>query len=362
MMNKESYKQLAERLDELPNGFPPAEDGAELKLLAKLFTPEEATLGAKLRLTLETPAQIAARIDGDPKAVRDMLKGMARQGLITVRRVKGEKELSYGLMPFVVGFYETQLGRMDTELAHLFEDYYQKVFGSAITIQPQIHRVIPVNESVQMDMEVRPYESATTIVDNAQAWGVVDCICRKQKALIGDPCDHPLDVCMIMSEIPGVFDNSTSIQAQTREEAQATLQRAANAGLVHSVSNNQEGLWYICNCCTCSCGILRGMAELGMANVVARSAFVNTVDAELCIGCEDCVPFCQFDALALDGDVMTVNETRCVGCGVCVRFCLEGSLNLVRRPEAEIKPIPVTEADWRTERAAARGINLDKVL
>jgi electron transport complex protein RnfB len=54
-----------------------------------------------------------------------------------------------------------------------------------------------------------------------------------------------------------------------------TLRRAAEAGLVHSVSNSVEGTYYICNCCTCSCGILRGMAELGIANVVASSAFVN---------------------------------------------------------------------------------------
>ena len=38
-MNDAVYKKLAERLDALPNGFPPTEDGAELRLLAKIFTP-----------------------------------------------------------------------------------------------------------------------------------------------------------------------------------------------------------------------------------------------------------------------------------------------------------------------------------
>ena len=82
---------------------------------------------------------------------------------------------------------------------------------------------------------------------------------------------------------------------------------AADAGLVHSVSNNQSDLWYICNCCTCSCGILRGMAEMGIANVVARSAFVNRVHEDLCIACGECLEACQFDALSLD-DVIAVNE------------------------------------------------------
>ena len=43
-MDEKLYKRLAERLDALPNGFPPTEDGAELRLLAHLFTPEEAGL------------------------------------------------------------------------------------------------------------------------------------------------------------------------------------------------------------------------------------------------------------------------------------------------------------------------------
>jgi len=43
-MSKNPYKRLAERLNALPNGFPPTEDGAELRLLEKLYTPEEAAL------------------------------------------------------------------------------------------------------------------------------------------------------------------------------------------------------------------------------------------------------------------------------------------------------------------------------
>ena len=359
-MNQLPYQQLAQRLDALPNGFPPTDDGAELRLLANLFTPEEAELAAQLRLTLETPKQIAARIDGDPKAIRLQLKGMARRGLIKANR-HPDGGLGYGLLPFVVGIYEYQVERMDAELAQLFEDYYQQAFGETLTVAPQVHRVIPVNQTVRTDMEIQPYESAAQIVDNTQAWGVVDCICRKQKALIGDGCNHPLDVCMVLSPTPGAFDQSSTIRALTRDEAMATLQRAAEAGLVHSVSNNQQGLWYLCNCCTCSCGILRGMADLGMANVVARSSFINTVDEDQCIGCGDCLSYCQFDALSLQ-DVVQVNDPRCVGCGVCVPVCPENALGLIRRPAEQVKPPPATESDWQADRSAARGLNLEKVL
>jgi ferredoxin len=206
-----------------------------------------------------------------------------------------------------------------------------------------------------MDMEVSPYENVAEIIEGVQAWGVLDCICRKQKLLIDEPCDHPIDVCMMLSKRPGAFDSSSTVQSVTQEEALATLQRAADAGLVHSVTNSQDGVWYICNCCTCSCGILRGMVDLGLANVVARSAFVNQVEDALCTGCEICLETCQFDALSM-AETAVVDTSRCVGCGVCVHSCPDEALILIRRPEAEIKPPPVTEEKWLEARAAARGL------
>lgn len=353
------YRQLADRLNALPNGFPPTPDGAELKLLAKLYTPEEASLAAQLRLTLETPEQLAARLDQQVDVLRLMLKSMARRGLIAAGRANSG--LGYGLMPFVVGVYEMQVGRMDAELAALFEDYYQRAFGEALAIQPQFHRVIPVHQSVKSGMEVHPYESVAAIIDRMQSWAVFDCICRTQKALLGDPCHHPVEVCMMMNEKPGVYDQSTQVKALNRDEALETLKRAAASGLVHSVSNNQQGVWYICNCCTCSCAILRGMAELGMANVVARSSFVNRVDTSLCMSCGDCAPACQFGAITV-GDVAVVDEYRCVGCGVCVVACSEGALHLESRPADQITPPPLDEVAWLQDRAKNRHLDLDQVL
>jgi len=353
-MNTNPYKQLAQRLDALPNGFPATDDGRELKLLAKIFTPEEAELAALLIPSLETVEEIVARTGRDAAGLSSQLKGMSRRGLIEAGKKGGG--LGFKLMPFVVGIYEAQVSTMDEELARLFEDYFQSSFRQMLAVKPQFHRVIPVNETIRNTMEVRPFESAAEIVNRMQSWGVQDCICRKQKALIGEACEHPVDTCMVLNPRPNAFDGNTVIHALTHDEAMKTLRRAAEAGLVHSVSNSEEGVYYICNCCTCSCGILRGMAELGIANVVAKSAFVNQVDEVLCNGCEDCTQSCQFDALTMEDMFAQVNIIRCVGCGVCVIACSTGALGLVRRPEEEVLQIPSTPADWRTQRTVERGL------
>jgi ferredoxin len=350
-MDMTPYKLLAERLDSLPNGFPPTKDGAELRLLAKIFSPAEAALASQLLPEPETLGEIVTRIGGDAAQLRQQLNAMVRRGLIMAQRA--QHGLGYGLMPFVVGIYEMQVHTMDGELARLFEDYFQEAFSEALLIRPQFHRVIPVGESIRNTMEVRPFETAADLVNAAQAWAVQDCICRKQKALIGDPCAHPVNICMVLSSRAGAFDSSPMLHALTHDEALATLRRAADAGLVHSVSNNQKDVYYICNCCTCSCAILRGMAKLGRANVVVSSAFVNQVDETICSGCAECVQSCQFAALTVD-DIAQVSTVRCVGCGVCVLVCPTGALGLVRRQEEEVLPIPATLADWSVQRAASR--------
>jgi ferredoxin len=345
------YQRLAQILDDLPNGYPATESGIELRMLEKLFTQEEASIAILMSPELETPKDFAARTGVEIRTVYPTLKEMARKGLIKVGRIDGR--FAFSLLPFVVGIYEFQAGRIDQELAMLFEEYFQDNFKHLLELDPPVHRVIPIHASVNQDTEVHPYESAMEIINSVKSWGVTDCICRTQKALIGDPCEHPLDVCMAFSEHENVFHNHPYVRELTRQEAEDTLQKAADAGLVHSVSNNQEGLWYICNCCTCSCGILRGMAEFGFANVIARSSYVNQVDSEACIACGACEEACQFDAIVVE-DVAVILEEKCVGCGVCIQTCPVDALQLVKRPADEVKPPPKTEQDWGEIRVKSR--------
>lgn len=68
-MDEKVYRKLAQRLDAFPTGFPATESGMELRLLAKVFAPEEAALAAVMRPALERSGEIAARAGVDPKAM-----------------------------------------------------------------------------------------------------------------------------------------------------------------------------------------------------------------------------------------------------------------------------------------------------
>src|SRR5512139_723667 len=103
------------------------------------------------------------------------LIGMAKKGLIKAARVPAG--WGFGLLPFVVGIYEMQGPTLDSEVAQLFEQYYQQGFARMMTKAPSVHRVIPVDRAVRVDMEIAPYESASAIIEANAAWAVVDCIC-----------------------------------------------------------------------------------------------------------------------------------------------------------------------------------------
>lgn len=360
-MTEEIYRKLAQRLDAIPNGFPATKSGIELRLLAKIFTPEEAALASVMRLSREPAADIAARAGVDADTAYRTLKEMARKGQIRIKKGKGQ--LLFGLMPFAVGFYEEQLPRMDAELATLFEQYLQETQGGSIVRQaPAVHRVIPVGQAIPFDLEIFPYERATELLENAQSWGVRDCICRVQQKLVGKGCDRPIENCLVFAPVEGAFDHSEVDRALTKEEALQILHEAEEAGLVHSTGNYRDGHNYICNCCTCCCGILRSVAEFGVPTTAVRSDFHIVVDAEACIGCGDCLERCQFGALSVPDGICVVDYSRCVGCGLCATVCPTDALYLERRPEGEVPLPPADIKEWMVQRAQERGISILEVL
>ena len=55
------YPQLAKHLDDLPGGYPATASGVELRILQRLFTPQDAALALKLTVIPEPPRVVARR-------------------------------------------------------------------------------------------------------------------------------------------------------------------------------------------------------------------------------------------------------------------------------------------------------------
>ncbi len=115
----DAYQRLAEVLDKIPNSYARVEDGTHLKILRWIFTPEEADLASRMKLRGETLEEMADRLKLNTEGMESKLETMHEKGQI--RAWNSSTGRRYALIPFAVGIYEEQLGRMDKEFAQLAE-------------------------------------------------------------------------------------------------------------------------------------------------------------------------------------------------------------------------------------------------
>lgn len=344
------YELLAEALDKLANGFPRTQSNVEIALLQKLFNPEEARIAGSLGGQFESAANIAPRIGLSLKDAQHKLLKMAKRGLIWFE--KSEGKLQFRLAPFIIGIYESQRENMDHEFAHLFEHYMQDGGAKGIMgYQPALTRVVPTKDAIKTEW-ILPYDDIKAIITSNKRFWASDCICRIQKATIGERCHFPIGLCLSMAP----DDNSSRPGNITQDEALDMLDLAEELGLVHSVSNIQGGLSFICNCCGCCCGILRGITDWGMDSSIVQTNYYAEIANDTCSGCGTCVGRCQVKAISLVDNIAVIEKALCIGCGLCISGCPTESAKLIRKPESELMPPPIDFIDWERQRLHNRGI------
>ncbi len=354
------WERLAAVLDTIPNSFTSVDDGSHLDLLKWIFSEEEADLASRMKLVGETVEEMAGRLKEDPSRLLELLETMGQKGQIRVWNSSTGRR--YALMPFAVGIYEEQLDRMDERFAELAEDYFVKGGGKGLfDTEPAIFRIIPINQAVQTELEIKPYQVAEDLIEKAESWGIRECICKKQQELLGNKCSYPSSVCIIFAKTEHAFDDSHLTKPITKQEALEKLREAEEAGLVHCTMNIADGQNYICNCCTCCCNVLRGVSVSGQPHAYVKSDYIISVDSDSCIGCATCVDRCQFHALSVPDDTVLLQPDLCVGCGVCAITCPEQALALVDREGHAMEP-PSDLIEWMTEKALSRGVDPSDLL
>lgn len=338
-MTEDVFRKLQEHLNRHPIGFPKAESGVDIRLLKKMFDEEDAKIALALFPKPETPEEIAARLGYDPKTMAEKLDQMAKKGL-AMRRRKNDK-VFYNLEPFVFGMMEFQLGRLDKEFIDLGGQFYLESFLSELSSgKTPYFRVIPIEESLPSDVVIYPYETVSEIIDQASKIAVADCFCRTNAKMQGRECEQTqvIQNCMFFSDHAEFYiENGWPGRLVGKEEALDIIKQADEDGLVHNSQNAASGQFFICNCCSCCCGITTVVKMLNLhGKLAARSDFYAGLDEDACTGCEECVPRCPFDAISMADEIASVNRDLCMGCGLCTSACTTAAIYLSRKPEDQL--------------------------
>jgi Fe-S-cluster-containing hydrogenase component 2 len=359
-MSDEIYRKLATVLDTLPNGFPSTDDNLEIKLLKRIFEPEQAELFCDLRLAFESAEQIAERTGRPLEGLEEKLITMREKGQIFGVEFGGNR--LFKMVPWLLGIFEYQLPHLDKELAEMTDEYHKAFGPQFFSKTPQLMQTLPIEEEISSEQQALPYEKVSALIESGQSFLLNDCVCKKEHDLVDRPCDRPLEVCLAIAPLPGVFDNASHGRAITREEAYKLLADCEENGLVHMTGNTQSDRFYICNCCKCCCNVLRGINELGIpATSVVNSHYYAEIDADECNSCGVCADErCQVGAIDEKDDVYEIAPEKCIGCGLCITTCPEEAIQLKRRPEGEIAHPPLNQEQWYKERGQVRGVDFSK--
>ena len=351
-MEDSVYRKLREQLDQYSVGFPTTHSGIEMKILRKLFTEDEAGIFLDMSLLLEESASVAKRTGRDEEKTAEAIENMAQKGLIFRKRM--DDTIKYAAVPFLVGSYEFQVGRMDKEFAEMFEDYFKEALTKNISNVHLPLRTVPVHKSVDIGANIAPYRDAREIIEMKDNIALADCICRKQKRLLGEDCDNPREVCFMFGSHAEYYVENGLARKITQEEALSVIDKCEEAGLVCQPANsiNPGGM---CNCCGDCCGILRALKIQPKPSEMVVNNYWASVDPDICTGCETCVDRCQMEAVSInESDIAQINTDRCIGCGLCVTTCPSEAMSLVLKPEESRFEPPTNGRDLMQKTAQKR--------
>lgn len=191
---------------------------------------------------------------------------------------------------------------------------------------------IPLEIPIPDPREVLPIDIVSEMVKKEELIAVSDCYCRSTKRLIGEDCGHPMETCFYFNELAQTKLEAGYARRVDYEEAMRILYQAEEAGLIHNVSNCKGKIQTLCNCCSCSCGVIKAIVH-GQTNVGAPSRYTAVVDTEKCQLQGNCVPACPMKVYELMDGKLVQHAEKCIGCGHCVSVCPEQAIRMELRSE-----------------------------
>jgi len=363
---EETYKELIEWFRKSGAYVPGSKE--LLPLMKACYSPQDAKLLAGMPLTLTEIDSLSELKSIDPDELSARLDEMAGRGLVF--RSKTEKKIKYRPNPprfvFLRSFFWP--GRRDKytrSVSPLVTHYYLDGFGDHWKeVKTKGLRAIPVNRVIADPRSILPYEDVVRELCKHSLFAVAHCACRHRANT--DPnlpdCKHETENCLHFGKLARyIIENKLGRQIG-REECEDILQTSAKAGLVHAISNWQDNVDTICNCCKCCCVYFQGFHALGHAGSMNPSNYEVRLSGNKCKACGLCVERCPMGAIELrscpgarnkEGKAAAPNPGLCIGCGVCANSCPTKSLILFLRPEIVEPPRDVADLKERYSRELA---------
>ncbi|HUY00131.1 MAG TPA: 4Fe-4S dicluster domain-containing protein [Candidatus Deferrimicrobium sp.] len=261
---------------------------------------------------------------------------------------------SYTLHPLLPGVFEPYfISRKDTEEnlkkaakiyrymiknANEFEINQDFQLLNPILPFEATEKLIIIDETVDTKSKVLPFEVVEEMINKNEYFSVTPCQCRLVAKLSGEPCEIAADDlgCLQVGPSAQAIVSLGFGRALTKEEAIEFLKKTEKAGLIHNAEIESGDHGFICNCCSCHCGVVSSRKNFQL-NIQKPSNYKPQHNPEICVKCKICVKKCPMEAIFYQeaDDKIVINLDLCIGCGVCAANCKKNAL-LMKKVSNEI--------------------------
>jgi Pyruvate/2-oxoacid:ferredoxin oxidoreductase delta subunit len=350
MTSKNIYEKLGDVLSKAGGAIPVIPNEEFFLLLKNLVDEEEAALAIELPRKPTSAEALAERLGRSNEDVASKLESMTNKGVLHALKNK-EGIYEYSILPLLPGIFEAQFYRgTKTKRDYIIAERFKNYLGVLTKLRDSLpksprppstsyFRVLPIEEEIEAGKRVLPYAQLSQYVEKTQAVAVGTCFCRHYAILLdeNDHCGVSHNNCMAFGQGAIFVSERHNGRLIDKDEALQILKKAEEEGLVHCSANTSEELAFICNCCSCHCGILSMAKAASSASTILTSGYHAQVDPDLCTACETCLERCPVSAVSID-DVASVDHLQCIGCGLCVSTCSSEAMNLAVEPDTVTPP------------------------
>ncbi len=340
-MTDNIHKDLINWLDQSWFGMPDSQ--YLMDAVKAVYTKEEAILLTGFPYKGSNIEDLAKLKQTTVDDLLPLLDAMAQKGLVWKSIKKGTLRFSINDSFFVFMrslFWPKEKSETAKASAQPINQYfYNGLMDKFSKAHSKGLRTIPIHRTIKDTRCILPFEDVVNVIDDRTYYSVSDCPCRSRKQLDekSTGCNAPLEVCLHFDTLGEYIVENKMGRQISKQETFDILKAAADAGLVHAISNWKDNPDTICNCCSCCYLFFQAHHELNHHKSIDESNFHISINPETCKACKKCVTLCPMNVLTLQPSDRATNKKGqapyadldlCLGCGVCVHACPTQSLIL----------------------------------